>query len=42
MTGKGTSSESPKDFNECVSKGELKELVEDQCTYMDEKFKELM
>ena len=42
MTGKDTSGESPKDFNECVSKGELKQLVKDQRTYMDEKFKELM
>ena len=30
------------DFNECVSKDELKRLVDDQRTYIDGKFNELM
>ena len=30
------------DFNECVSKNELQRLVDDQCTYIDGKFDELM
>ena len=30
------------DFNECVSKDELKKLVDDQRTYIDGKFNEMM
>ena len=30
------------DFNECLSKNELQRLVDDQRTYIDEKFDELM
>ena len=30
------------DFNECVSKDELKKLVDDQSTYIDGKFNEMM
>ena len=33
---------SPSAFNECVSKDELKKLVDDQCTYIDGKFNEMM
>jgi hypothetical protein len=29
MTGSGKGGESPSDFNECVSKDELKKLVDD-------------
>ena len=38
----GTGGESPRDFNECVSKNELQKLVDDQRTYIDGKFDELM
>src|SRR6185437_9815587 len=38
----GTGGESPMDFNECVSKNELQKLVDDQRTYIDGKFDELM
>ena len=38
----GTEGESPTDFNECVSKNELQKLVDDQRTYIDGKFDELM
>ena len=38
----GTEGESPTDFNECVSKNELQRLVDDQRTYIDGKFDELM
>lgn len=41
-SGKDGESESPTDFNECVSKVELTKLVTDQRTYMEEKFGELM
>ena len=30
------------DFNECVSKDELRRLVDDQCIYIDGEFDELM
>ena len=30
------------DFNKCFSKDELKKLVDDQCTYIDGKFNEMM
>ena len=33
---------SPTDFNECISKDELKKLVDDQRTYIDGKFNEMM
>ena len=42
MTGSGKGGESPTDFNECVSKDELKKLVDDQRTYIDGKFNEMM
>ena len=42
MTGLGKGGESPTDFNECVSKDELKKLVDDQRTYIDGKFNEMM
>ena len=42
MTGSGKGGESPTDFNECVSKDELKKLVDDQRTYIDEKCNEMM
>ena len=42
MTGSGKGEESPTDFNECVSKDEFKKLVDDQRTYIDGKFNELM
>ena len=42
MTGSGKGGKSPTDFNECVSKDELKKLVDDQRTYIDGKFEELM
>ena len=42
MTGLGKEGESPTDFNECISKDELKKLVDDQRTYIDGKFNELM
>ncbi|KAG2538416.1 hypothetical protein PVAP13_9NG430214 [Panicum virgatum] len=38
----GTEGESPTDFNECVSKNELQRLIDDQRTYIDGKFDELM
>ena len=38
----GTGGESPTDFNKCVSKNELQKLVDDQRTYIDGKFDELM
>ena len=38
----GTGGESPTDFNECVSKNELQKLVDDQRTYINGKFDELM
>ena len=38
----GTGRESPSNFNECVSKNKLQRLVDDQRTYIDEKFDELM
>ena len=38
----GTGGKSPTDFNKCVSKNELQKLVDDQRTYIDEKFDELM
>ena len=42
MTGSGKGGESPSDFNECISKDEIKKLVDDQRTYIDEKFNEMM
>jgi len=42
MTGSVKGGESPTDFNECISKDELKKLVDDQRTYIDEKFNEMM
>ena len=42
MTGSDKGGESPTDFNECVSKDELKKLVDDQRTYIDGKFNEMM
>ena len=42
MIGSGKEGESPLDFNECVSKDELKKLVDDQRTYIDRKFNETM
>ena len=42
MTGSGKGGESPTDFNECVSKDELKKLVDDQRTYIDGKLNEMM
>ena len=46
MTGSGKGGESPTDFDECVSKDELKKLVDDQRTYMMvmrmRKFNEMM
>ena len=42
MTGSSKGGESPTDFNECVSKDELKKLVDDQRTYINGKFNELM
>ena len=38
----GTGRESPSNFNECVSKNKLQRLVDDQRTYIDRKFDELM
>ena len=38
----GTEGESPTDINEYVSKNELQRLVDDQRTYIDGKFDELM
>ena len=38
----GIGGESPSDFSECVSKNELQRLVDDQRTYIDGKFDELM
>src|SRR6185312_13991419 len=42
MIGSGKGGESPTYFNECVSKDELKKLVDDQCTYIDGKLNEMM
>ena len=42
MTRSEKGGESPSDFNECVSKDELKKLIDDQRTYIDRKFNELM
>ncbi|CAN6355662.1 unnamed protein product [Urochloa humidicola] len=42
MTGKEKETESPTDFNDCVSKAELHKLVEEQKTFMTEKFDEMM
>ena len=42
MAGTGKGGESPSDFNECVLKDELRKLVDDQRTYIDGKFEELM
>ena len=42
MTGSEKGGESPTDFNECISKDELKKLVDDQRTYIDVKFDKLM
>ena len=42
MTGSDKGGESSTDFNECVSKDELKKLVDDQRTYIDRKFNETM
>jgi len=42
MAGTGRGADSPTDFNECVSKDELWKLVDDQRTYIDGKFEELM
>ena len=42
MIGPRKEVESPLDFNECVSKDELKKLVDDQHTYIDGKFNETM
>jgi hypothetical protein len=40
--GLGKGVESPSDFNECASKDELKRLLDDQRTYINEKFEEMM
>jgi hypothetical protein len=40
--GSGKGEESPSDFNECVSKDELTRLLDDQRTYITEKFEEMM
>ena len=42
MSESGNGGESPKDFNECVSKDELRRLFDDQCIYIDGEFDELM
>ncbi|CAO2149712.1 unnamed protein product [Urochloa humidicola] len=42
MTGKEKETESPTDFNDFVSKAELHKLVEEQKTFMTEKFDEMM
>jgi hypothetical protein len=42
MSGSGKGGESPSDFNECVSKDELTRLLDDQRSYMNGKFDELM
>ncbi|CAN6355623.1 unnamed protein product [Urochloa humidicola] len=42
MTGKEKETGSPTDFNDCVSKAELHKLVEEQKTFMTEKFDEMM
>ena len=42
MSGKSNTSESPTDFNDCVSKAELTKLLTDQRTFMETKFTELM
>ena len=42
MIGSEKGGDSPSDFNECVSKDELKRLVDDQRTYIDEKFNEML
>ena len=42
MAGTGKGGESPSDFNEFVSKDELRKLVDDQRTYIDGKFNEMM
>ena len=42
MTGSGKGGESPTDINECISKDNLKKLVDDQCTYIDVKFNEML
>jgi hypothetical protein len=42
MLESGKEGESPSDFNESVSKDELTRLLDDQCTYMNGKFDELL
>ena len=42
MSESGNGGEPPKDFNECVSKDELRRLFDDQCIYIDGEFDELM
>jgi hypothetical protein len=40
--GPGKGVESPSDFNECLSKDKLTRLLDDQCTYMNGKFEEML
>jgi hypothetical protein len=40
--GSGKGVEFSSDFNECVFKDELMRLLDDQRTYMNEKFEEMM
>jgi hypothetical protein len=42
MSGSRKGGESPLNFNECVSKDELTRFLDDQCTYMNGKFDELI